>query len=384
MNMASKQGRIPVPFSQRLRRARYRLVPLLTFAAAVAGTAWLWGRQTAMPNAIGAVDAVRYDITSPAAGTLVWDGEPLDLFATVQADQVVARLDEGPVRAELAVLKGDLAKLKREVAAEESQLRFEEALRKEDVQLDNRRMAIDLERIRLTLLDRKAELESQRITLQRRDEQLAAVKRLVESTAATEVEYLQIKLDRDVAAQRVSGLEQTIRDTQAKFEALEKIFTTIPESAKAEVEAALAPLREAVLVQESRVEALEARARRLVIRSPVSGMVAAIHRRPGQPVNAGDAVISIADPSSGRVIAYVRSDQRIDPRPGMEVIIRSRSNPHAIHRSQVRQVGAQVEPVPPNQLRSHTVPEWGLPISIDMPVNAPFRPGEVVELVLKR
>lgn len=382
--MPSKQGRIPVPFSQRLRRARYRLVPLLTFAAAVAGTVWLWGRQTAMPNAIGAIDAIRYDLTSPAAGVLVWDGEPIDLFAKVQADQVIARLDDGPVRAELAVVKSDLARLQHEVAAEESQLRFDEAQRKEDVQLDNRRMAIDLERIRLTLLDRKAELESQRITLQRRDEQLAAVKRLVESTAATEVEYLQIKLDRDVAAQRVTGLEQTIRDTQAKFEALEKIFSTVPESAKVEIDAVLAPLRQAVATQESRVQSLEQQARRLVIRAPVAGTIAAVHRRPGQPVNAGDPVITLADPSAGRVLAYVRPDQRIDPRPGMEVIIRSRIDPRSIHRSQVRMVGAQVEPVPASQLRSHTVPEWGLPISIDVPASAPFRPGEVVELVLMR
>ncbi len=382
--MASKQGRIPVPISQRLRRLRYRLVPLLTFGLAVAGTIWLWGRQTAMPNAIGAVDAVRYDLTSPIAGILIWEGEPLDLFAKVDAHQVIARLDDAPIRAELAALKGDLAHLRKEVAAEESKLRFEENRRKEDVQLGNRRMAIDLERIRLTLLDRKAELETERITLQRRDEQLAAVKRLVESTAATEVEYLQIKLDRDVAAQRVTGLEQTIRDTAAKFAALEQIFSTIPESAKAEIDAMLSPLREAVVAQEARVEALEAKARLLVIKAPVSGTIAAIHRRPGQPVNTGDPIITIADPAAGRVISYVRADQRIDPRPGMEVIIRSRIDPRLVHRSQVRVVGAQMEMVPPNQLRSHTVPEWGLPISIDVPADARLRPGEVVELVLVR
>ena len=39
-----------------------------------------------------------------------------------------------------------------------------------------------------------------------------------------------------------------------------------------------------------------------------------------------------------------------------------------------------MEPVPPHQLADPKVPEWGLPVLIDLPTGANLRPGELVDV----
>ena len=175
-----------------------------------------------------------------------------------------------------------------------------------------------------------------------------------------------------------------IEEGQSELQAMQQRLDGLPEAAKAQVDAFTAPLREEAAALEAQARALELRLKELTIRAPAAGVVSAVFRRPGQFVREGDYIITIADPTARRVIAYVRPDQRIDPKPGMKVMIRSRANPKKVESSRISIVGPQVEPVPSNQLRSSNVPEWGVPVTIDLPPSMDLRPGEVVDLVLSR
>lgn len=383
--MTAKQNRISIPLRQRLRRARFSLFPVLIFAVAVALTVVLWGRRNAAPNATGAVDAVRYDVASEIDGWLVWESpQPLDLFDTVTAGEPVARLDDGPTRQALAALEAALAQARQEVVAAEAELRLDDELRQQDRVIESRRLALDVEDIRLTVLDHKAELQAERIHLQRREEQMTLAKRLWDGGAATELEYLAAKLERDVVAEHIKGLELLVSEAQTQFAAAQERAASLPEAAKADVAAALGPLREAAAAQEALVRELEQRVASLVIRAPVTGQITAVWRRPGQSVRRGDPIITISDPVARRVISYVRADQRLEPEPGMAVIVRSRSNPSKVHRGRVTQVGAQVELVPLQHQRVPNVFEWGQAVGIDLPPDTTFRPGEMVDLSIKR
>jgi len=383
--MTSKSSRIAVPFGQQLRRARYRLLPLLIFGLAVAGTIFLWGRQNATPNAVGAVDAVRYDVTSEIDGWLVWDdANTIELFETVVAGQPVARLDERPTLHLLASLKAELAAARMEVVAAEADAKLDDTIRIQDRVVESRRLALDIESIRLTVLDHKTELESERIHLQRRSEQVEVAKKLLERGAATELEFLETKLERDVVAEHIKGLESLVAEAESQFKAAQERAKGLPEAARADLDAITAPLREAAAVKEALVKELEARVKALVIRAPSAGQVTAIWRRPGQSVRRGEFIVTIADPTARRIVSYLRADQRIDPKPGMTVVVRSRIDPSKAHRAQVSEVGTQFELIPLQHLRNPAFPEWGLPVGIELPAGSLLRPGEIVDLAVRR
>lgn len=112
--------------------------------------------------------------------------------------------------------------------------------------------------------------------------------------------------------------------------------------------------------------------------APASGQIVALHRRPGDAINRGQVIVSIA-PDRGRFITtYVRSEQRVQPQPGMAVDVRSKSDPSRSYRTIVQRVGPQFEPVPAAQLRDRKTEEWGVPVVIAAPPDAPLKPGELV------
>lgn len=383
--MKSKSSRIPIPLSQRLRRARYRLVPLLIFALAAAGTIMLWGRHTASPNAFGAVNAVRYDITSPGDGMLTADAfGPIELFTTVDAGQIIARLDDAEVHHELAALRADLLAAQKEIAANEAELRQDDAIRLQERTIELRRLALNLESIRLDLLDRQAELESAKISLSVREEQFQLATRLRENNAETDIGLLAYKLERDVAARQVMGLEGTVKEAASQYAAAEARLKSLPDVEQTSLDAMLAPLRAVAVAAEERLRGVEGLITRLTIRAPSSGMIVMIFKRPGQTVREGEPLFTIADPKPSQIVSYVRSDQRLDPKPGMTVIVRSRVDPTKVQQSRVVAVGNQVEAIPLQYLRSPPAPEWGLPVAIELPQELNLRPGELVDLSIRR
>ena len=63
--------KIPVPWSQRLRSIRFRVLPILIFLGAVAGTAYIWNRQFSVMQAVGEVYARRIDLAVQKDGVLL-------------------------------------------------------------------------------------------------------------------------------------------------------------------------------------------------------------------------------------------------------------------------------------------------------------------------
>jgi multidrug resistance efflux pump len=153
------------------------------------------------------------------------------------------------------------------------------------------------------------------------------------------------------------------------------------------LEAVLAPVKAALVVQEALIQEIEVQRQGLVITAPIDGVITSIHRLPGQTVLAGDPVVTIAQPDSRYVISYVRERQRIGLYEGMEVGLRLRGAPGSPeYISSVEVVGPQVASVPPHQLSDQSIPEWATPIKIPLPPEMRqegLRPGQLVQVIFR-
>ena len=94
----------------------------------LAATFWLWNRAGEIPHAYGEVEVVRVDVATALSGILApLPRGPWTLFDTVEPDQIVAQLDERPLRAEMTVLEQELVRLQKELGAVADRLAVSEA-----------------------------------------------------------------------------------------------------------------------------------------------------------------------------------------------------------------------------------------------------------------
>lgn len=373
---------IPTPLPEQWRRVRYQLVPVLTFIAIAVVGAWLWGRHRQIPQAIGEVEAVRLDLTSPAHGRLLHVGGSDDpLFRDVAAGDVLYRLDDEPVRAALDAVIAERSRLEKELASIEAQLRQEWQLRQGERAAERRRLAMDVEQARLDLLDRQGQMQTEHVQLERLGERFEAVRQAYERGVETQFILTDLQLERDVSAERLAGYETSVAEAQRRLDACRERLEACPEGQEdLELEPHLAPIREAIAVQEARMRELDVQVRSLSVRSPLDGIVVAVYLRAGQPVRAGEAVLTLAASRGRYVLTYVRENQRAYPVAGAPVALALRSAPEVRVTGTIERVGPQVEPVPLHQLRDPRMPEWGLPVRIALADGASLRPGELVDV----
>ena len=372
---------IRTPWIQHWRRIRYQLMPVLIFAGSVVLTAWLWGRHITLPNAVGEVSAVRVNAVSPIDGMLVERSEkPVELFDAVQAGEVLIRMDDRPAMASLATLQGDLARLGKDVEATGASLAEQRSIRVRDDMAEARRLTLDIERLRLDVLDRKALIETDQIELSRLNEKYQAIKALFDRGVESRLILVDVELQRDVVRQRIEGNQKCLEEAVAQKQACAERLAKYTGTELADLQTLLSPLRAAIATQEARIRELRLQVQLLEIRSPISGTVAAIYCYPGQSVRIGTPVMLIAATQGQYILSYIRQDQRIRPAVGMSVDVRARILPRSTVRARIERVGPQIEPVPQHQLRDPKIPEWGQPVQIAMPKGLDLRPGELVDL----
>ena len=108
---------------------------------------------------------------------------------------------------------------------------------------------------------------------------------------------------------------------------------------------------------------------------------------------AGDPIVTVADPNSMQVVAFVEQGRPIEPTEGMVVEVRRFMQPIQVARSRVARVGSQIERIPRDYLQNCPVRRWGVRVLIDLPIGmlgpprgtslttfVPPRPGEPVDV----
>jgi multidrug resistance efflux pump len=356
-------------------------MPAMIFLLAGAATLWLWGRHLGLPNAVGEVDAVRAEVVSPSDGRLITLAQgPVQLYQKVQEGDVVAQLDPGPSRASLATLQEELKRLQDELHATEATVAEQQEARLHDELVQKRQLEQQIEALTLDIEDRKTLIQADEVELARLEEKYEAVEQLYQQKVESRLALVNIKSQRDVIQKRLEGNRQALQEAESQKQKCQQRLADYKLTAAAEMEKVLAPLRSAIEAQKKRIDEVQIQVENLLIRAPFDGVVTFIHKWAGQNVLAGDPVVRIADTESRFILSYVRQDVGVRPTVGMPVEVSVRSLPRLTARSEVDEVGPQIEPVPVHQLKDPQVPEWGLPVRIGVPKGLNVRPGELVDV----
>jgi len=416
--MAVTPNKIRTPLKEHLRQMRYQLIPVVVFLCGIYAVTYLWGLHMELPNGIGAVKALRVDIVSPVDGTLVAVpglSKQWDMFDPVKAGQLVCKFDDTAIAATIATLEAEGKQISSQLAATNAQIKLDLAERKSErsdrrqsLLDDARRLAVDLESMKLDVADRTILLESNKIGLKRRAEKLEIVKDLVARKLETPYVLSDTQLRHDVLKKEISEQVKALAEArslevkaQARMDAYDKMVReedalreargdkeSIADSIQKEVDVFLKPIEAAVAAQKARLNEAVIQRQSLEIRvDPAlvaeTGTIMEVYRRPGQSVRAGEVIMRIANPDSMYIVSYVRQPHRVHLEENSPVGIQVRTVPIRGAETVIAKIGPQIESIPSRQLRDPDVPEWGLPVKINVPQELELTPGELVNVTYK-
>lgn len=383
----SSSARIKTPLKQHLLRFRLGALPLIAFFGSVFLTLWLWERQANTGTVVGEIAAQQVEVPLAVSGTLISpDGNYWQLFDSVQKGQVIARLDDKHLQAQLKTIDAETQRLIAEIEAARANLELDRLGITQDGQREYVQLQFELADRRLDLVrqlavanEAKAELKS----LEARLQQLSPIQGFVDATQVNE-----LRTTRDVVKARIDAANAVVKEIQSQGAELKSRVENyerveIPDV----VERILAPIRASIQAQESRMHEVALQLEDLVVVAPTDGVITAIHHLPGQYVTAGTSILTISRPDSSYVISYVRERQMSGLYEGMNVALRLRNDPAAQeYTSTVETIGPQVQPVPPKQLIDQASPEWATPVKIPIPPELrqkSIRPGQMVQVIFR-
>jgi multidrug resistance efflux pump len=374
---------IPTPWRLRWTRFCYRGLPVLGFLGCLAATFWLWQRQGHAPMLSGEVLAVRVDVTSGRDGVLTsLGGEPWRLYDTVEANQIIARLDDRIVFAQLDVGRKELVRIRAELDAADVKNIFAETDRGLYFSRQTAEVAAEHERLIVWVLERKLQMLTDRLELQRHDARLEHFKPLHEKGEMPNLQWIEENLSRSIVVKRLEDGVTALQGAEREEKMMRELMEKIPARATAETAKVLAPFRAAIASQQARVRELELACEQLIIRTPVDGVICSILHRPGENVRAGDVIVTVANPRAQGIVSYLRQDDRLRPLPGMTAEVRLRLPASRAVATRVERVGPQFEPLPLHLCRDPKIPEWGLPVFITIPDGLSICPGELLDVWL--
>jgi len=385
---------IRTPCRQHLRRVRYQLLPVVVFCACVLAVSWLWNRHLGGATVVGEVASTSapVQIRPLIDGWLVaLEGKTWQAFDEVSAGDLLAKMDDAPAKAALETVAGDVAVLHAQLAEARLALQAERTRRLDAHAAEARRLAVDIENIRLDMLDRRTRTEVDKIQLKRRAETLAVLRKLVAEGVQNEYALADATLRRDTLAKQISQDQAALaemRDTLLKAAVQRQNAHAERNEARAvaadvELAARLNPITKAIAAQELRVKELALQVDRLELRSPIAGQIVTIGFRPGETVAAGDLIMTVAPARGDYIVSYIPENRPIEPKVNAFVNVRVRSRPPQIVRAQIARVGPRIQLVPEHQRRDPAVPEWGLPVKIALPPKPPLRPGQLVDVFFR-
>lgn len=216
-----------------------------------------------------------------------------------------------------------------------------------------------------------ASIERERL---RREYERAAV--LVADRIITEEEYDRIRADLEMVTVEIEVGTELLEDLLRRLEGMREQFDRerLEES----------PVAAAIRRHEEELRLIEAEARPLELRAPISGMVSEFYREDGETVVEGEPILVIRSERPEYVVGYMPHPLRMEPGEGMPVVIRSQGNRRREFGGRIVRVGAQLEGMAEAQHLVTNYITMALPLQIEVEEGFSLRPGEIVNLTIGR
>ncbi|MGH7945813.1 MAG: HlyD family secretion protein, partial [Opitutaceae bacterium] len=318
--MSERLPPIPTPSSQLWRQLRLQYLPVVIFAAGLAGAALLWTQWVAPPTLVGEAEAIRTELRAGQGGMLVELNT--DMLQPVTAGQTLGRV----VLTEPKVLAASLAVIRAEI----------EVLRTTT--------DMNFERLRLDWMSKRVELVALQSELHQAEATLARVTALHRIKLVTDEQFDQAKNARDAVEAQLTAHAELIKRLEPGLQTLETPGNRSMPAAAAE------GLHAAINQKEAQLRLIEAQLSPLPLIAPIDGVVTLLYRRSGEHVTSGEPVLQISSTRAERIIGFLRQPIPLEPQPGMEVEVRTRTYLRRIGRARVVQVGQLLEPISPTLL----------------------------------
>lgn len=357
---------IPMPALQRWRVFCTEFLPLAIFGAGVAAAVLLWNRSASAPTLVAEAETVQVDIKCARPGTLA--ALRAELLQPVTAGTEVARLapaDPKIVEASLAVIRAELAALSVTLAPA----------------VDQQRVNLEFTRLKLDWMRQRVELAALRVQLTLAEANFTRLSAVHESSVISDQAFDEARATRDSLREQVDAQTTLVTQLDPALRALD------PAAAGGELPSAQPALRAALDVQESKLRLAETQLAPIPLLAPIDGVVSLVLHRPGETILAGEPILQITAAHPTRLIGFLRQPLTVEPQPGAEVEIRTRTPSHRTTTAMIVQVGQHMEPIFPTLLaamRLPATPETGLRLHLSSPAGLDLRPGEHVDVFLKR
>jgi len=375
---------------------RRHLLSVLVWFGAIACIVGLFYHRAQRFEVLGMAQGRFRQISAPVDGRLRIVS--VELFEKVSKGQVLATLDdEQQLNEQIAMVSAEIERLMAELIATQDVLTAEAANRETDKAIAQRRFSVDVENARLRILGLKTVIETDRMMLHDLALEVKITKQLLDEQAIAPYEHQKAQGLYDALAKTIEENENLLARAEEDLKQTERRRDEFAQRqlVHPSVDSAIEVFHKAVTVQERMIDQFLTQLSKLVLKSPVDGVVVQIQaggvnqaalrrigegilRKPGEFVLAGDPILVIAEERPRQVIAFIREDQLNLIREGTTVELIKSAEPAQIARSQVTYVGPAVEQMPPRLWRNPAIPQWGRPFLVKVPPQMKLIPGEQV------
>ncbi|MBL9138644.1 MAG: hypothetical protein JNK85_22435 [Verrucomicrobiales bacterium] len=348
---------IPSPPGTLIREFCQRALPLFVFIATVIAAGLLWNHVGVGRSAIGVGEGLRAHVVSPHPAsvmhllvephTSVRRGDPIAILQPFNPDAPLRLLQS---RLELARLAST------PTLAEEN--------------------AIQLERLRIELVQTRSELAVAKVRLEFAERDVARNEPLYRDRLVPEDVFELSRSNRDLLRAEVAEKSKAVEEVGSRLAQWE---TTNPQRPAHSVDPLL--LDDFANVQTS----VSTNWSTHTLVAPIDGIVGGFLRQPGEFLVEGEPLVTIHSSQATHIVAYLRQPFGMEPKPGLPVRVSRRAAKRERFDSAIRHVGPQFETIT-NALamvREGTLFDSGLPIIVDIPAHISVRPGEVVDLIIR-
>lgn len=355
-------------------RLRTKAGPLLVWAGTVAGAITLGtGTETELTGFVHTVShTVSPTRTAQVAVVAVQLGQ------AVEAGHVVATLETGTIDGQIRLAEAERRRLEAAVAAGRA------VAGRELARLD-RRFGADRDDLERKAAAAASDLGTRRAERRAVRHELATLGALVREGMADRANMASLRVRAATLGREVAGAERRLEVIESQLQAARPGQPDLPpeetdQRGDTDPRAlAVAPLeRERDAADELLRELRRQRATR-VLRTPLSGYVAAVHKRPGEVARAGEPVVTIVASDPERVIACLSEDTARDLPVGTRAGLRPRGASGERLGGVVASVGP-VEELPVRCRARAREPMWGRTMVLRLDVPQPLIAGQAFDV----
>lgn len=353
---------VPIPFKQRLREFRVRVVPVLVFIAMGIAVVFLWRDNAQTPSMIGEVVSEKSTLTVPQDGRLVTyvNGS----FTPIEEGSLIGhlhRVDSTFIRSQLEMIEAEIARIR---------------ATREPV-LQEQRTRMDLENLKFDQIQARIALAQARIQQQQSEADFRRSRELFDRELISRQRFDSVRTNLALFEAQVQEYENLIGFYGEKINEIEEFISY-------ETRVERNPVLAAIEVQEKLMETILAEFGPIPIYAPISGVISSIQNQSGEYVTRGDSLMVIQSPEPSHIVGYIRQPFPQKPEPGMQVQIRTRDASRTFFRSRIEQTGPGIQLMQFTLQRPGMTTDSGLPVKISLAdsLKAMLTPGEIVDIVL--